>query len=838
MTQTFGLKLDNDLKMDKFLQLTVATTRKILKCERVIIYSAKELSKGLVLAESFSSKQVSIIGKRIKDPFLTGKYFEMYSYGMPVAIDDIYLTDQNTNDLKDLIKLGVKSLMLAPIAQDNQLVALLAAYKCSQIQLWHHETVIFLTEKANEVSSTLAEISQASNSQDYDLVEKLAKNLNYLTIQPKEVSKENNYRKQQEPKMLTPAAQSPPVSDSKILDKLEQENILNLKVEEVRRILNCDRVLIHTVNQDNSATLLAESVAVGCSKVQDQVIERLYFESKYKKLYRQGKSQAISNIYESKLSQDYLQQLQQLEVKAILVTPILNKGKLFGLLVAHQCSDIRQWGQTENFWLSQIASQISLAIENAQLFLDAQKLRQQLQEENKWTEYFTNTIQKIRQSLKTKDILQTSVEEVKRILNCDRVVVYALNQDNYGIIINESVGNGWVQSQSKQIKDLCCESKYLEEYHNGKVRAIDNIYNSGLTQSYIGQLEKLEVKANLVTPIINEGKLFGLLVAHQCSAPRQWQQVEIRWIAQIATQISFALDNAQLSEQLNQSTQMSQQVFRQKYGQIESLKHQIVEILTDKGYAYQNLSQETMGQYETTMNALYQIQKSADSFSAIPLNLQQVTFQGQQNDLVLQNTQENLQGLVNNISQAQNTFETVAEELENCGSSSFQQIFDRVNTFKVLGNQIVQQSMSILKFVNRNQIENNEQNSLVDLSDTMLSLLQQLFEVTAQIDPLFTNIKTDFENKTSLLKSGTQQLIKGIGEFKTVNEGLDQVITLNQQMSTIMGKITKSIENHQESSTFTYDSVKNLAGIAERISEQSIIINQSFQKLVALVQQL
>ena len=628
MIQTFGLKLDNDLKMDKFFQQTVETTRKILKCDRVMIYSAKELSKGLVLAESLAPKQASILGKTIKDPFLTGKYLEMYSYGIPVAIDDIYITDKNTNDLKDLIKLGVKSLMIAPIAQDDQLVALLVAHQCSQVQLWHHETVIFLTEKANAVGSALTKISQAGNSQDFSIVEKLAKNIHCSTVQPKELSNGNNHLKQQQPKMLTPAAPSLPVADfnSKILDKLGQENILNLKVEEVRRILNCDRVLIHSVNQDNSGTVLAESVAVGWSKVQDKVIDRLYFESKYRKLYRQGKSQAISNIYQSKLSQDYLQQLQQLEVKAILVTPILNEGKLFGLLIAHQCSAPRQWRQTENFWVSQIATQISLAIENAQLFLDAKRLRQQLQDENKWTEYFTHTIQKIRHSLKTPDILQTSVEEVRRILNCDRVVVYALNQDNYGIIINESVGIGWVESQGQEIKDLCFESKYLEEYHNGKVRAINSIYESGLTQCYIEQLEKLEVKANLVTPIINEGKLFGLLVAHQCSAPRQWQQVEIRWIAQIATQIGFALDNAKLIEQLNHSAQVSQQVFRHKYEQIESLKNQIVEILTDKGYAYQNLSQETMGQYETTMNALYQIQQSADSFSAIALNIKQVTF--------------------------------------------------------------------------------------------------------------------------------------------------------------------------------------------------------------------
>ncbi len=60
-----------------------------------------------------------------------------------------------------------------------------------------------------------------------------------------------------------------------------------------------------------------------------------------------------------------------------------------------------------------------------------------------------------------------------------------------------------------------------------------------MTKCYIEQLEKLEVKANLVTPIINEGELFGLLVAHQCSDFRAWQEPEVRWVAQIATQVGF-----------------------------------------------------------------------------------------------------------------------------------------------------------------------------------------------------------------------------------------------------------------------------------------------------------
>ena len=83
----------------------------------------------------------------------------------------------------------------------------------------------------------------------------------------------------------------------------------------------------------------------------------------------------------------------------------------------------------------------------------------------------------------------------------------------------------------------------------------ENIYDANMTDCYLEQLEKLEVKANLVAPILHEQKLFGLLIAHQCSEPRSWQQYEIRWLTQIAQQVGFALDNAELLKQSQNQAQ-------------------------------------------------------------------------------------------------------------------------------------------------------------------------------------------------------------------------------------------------------------------------------------------
>ncbi|MDJ0650252.1 MAG: GAF domain-containing protein [Xenococcaceae cyanobacterium MO_188.B19] len=842
MTQTFGLKLGSDQKIAKFLKLTVEITRKTLKCDRVIIYSASQSTTGLVLAESVEQEYPSVLGKTIKDPFLKGRYHEMYSYGMPVAIDDIGLTDRSKSELKDLEQFGVKSLMMAPIVIDNKLLALLVAHQCSQIKLWHHEAVIFLTEKANATGLALSQKPSITNGANADNIKQLPPNNYEQEVKTTQQLENNDQIIQFNQNKHKAIVESEPSSSLSILqaerqNETEQANVLSRKVEEIRRILNCDRMIIYSLNPDNYGKITSESVAFGWLKVQGKIIEDPCLASQYLDQYRSGKSQTINNIYQSDLSQEYIKQLEQLEAKACLVAPIINERRLFGLLCAHQCSNPRQWEQTEIFWLAQIAKQVGFILDNTELLANAKRLRQQAADESKWTEHFTNAIQKIRQSLNTQDILNNSVEVVRQTLKCDRVVVYGINPNNSGIIVAESVTNDWIKAKGKVIDELGFESQDQQQYLTGKVQAINNIYQSNLTPRYIEQLEKLQVKANLAAPILNEGKLFGLLVAHQCNNNRQWEQTEIRWVAQISAQIGFALENAKVIKQLEKSAEANKELVQRKYKQIENLKQAIVDVLGKNGYAYQSLSQEAMGQSEITINVLSQIKKTADSLNAIALNIKQIQFQGQQNELAAQTTQQSLERGVKNLSNAQGTVDNVAMGLEDF-SNSCQEIFQTVKTVKDLSKQIVQKSMNIARAINSNQIPDSEQDSIVSSSDAIFALMQQLFETTAKVELQFANTQSEINNKAAILDSGKQQLISGIGEFQSITPKIDQLVTVNQQMTSSLENTSQSLENQIQSSNFANDSIQDVVDVAEKISEQSMIITESFQQLVELVQQL
>ena len=792
------------------LPASVKEVRRVLECDRVVVYSLdKNLRYGEVIAESVAPGWTRALNKKIEDPCFEPTYRDKYLNGRVRAWGNIYesgLTDCYIRQLEDL---EVKANLVAPIISEGNLFGLLVAHQCSDFRTWQEAEIRWTAQIATQVGFAL------DNA-------KLLADAKRLQAQLENEAKLTKY--------FTDAVRY-------IRESLQREDILEISVEEVRRVLNCDRVVVYSLDKNlRYGEVIAESVAPGWTRALNRKIDDPCFEPTYRDKYRDGRVRAWSNIYEAGMSKCYVEQLEKLEVKANLVTPVVSKGQLFGLLVAHQCSEFRDWQAPEIRWVTQIATQVGFALDNAKLLTDARQLQQQVENEGKWTEYFTDATQYIRQSIKTGDILKTSVKEVRRILDCDRVLVYSLDENlRYGEVIAESVAPGWTRALNRKIDDPCFETTHREQYRNGRVRVWNNIYEAGMTKCHIEQLERLEVKANLVTPIVNEGQLFGLLVAQQCSDFRNWQPPEVRWVTQIATQVGFALDNAKLLEQLQESHQQSDRLSHQRSEHTEALKGQVVEILADNGNAYQTLSQEAMRQSETTIEVLHQIQQVADSFKTIALSVQQIELQAQQNNLAVRDTQESLKRSTKGISDLQRMVQSVAVGFDRLAYSA-QKLGETVNSIRDLSRQIVQQSMSITRVVNRSQIDAESQNSILDLSDTIFTLMQQLFEASARVEPLFVNIQTEVKKKALTLNSGTQQVV-GTGDLQTVGQKLERVVALNQKLNAAIESISNSVENQTQSSTFAKDSVQEVAGIAERISEQSMTITQSFNQLLALVQQ-
>lgn len=174
-------------------------------------------------------------------------------------------------------------------------------------------------------------------------------------------------------------------------------------------------------------------------------------------------------------------------------------------------------------------------------------LRQQVERERMMTEI----AQRIRQSLNLEEILRTAVSEVQQFLQVDRVFIYRFEPDWSGKVIVESVISGCLSIEGTKVTDsFFSQPSNRKLYQQGRVQAIADIHTEPLSQCHLDLLARLQVRANLVVPIVQGEQLWGLLVANGCMEPRQWQPIELDLLKQLSTQLAIAIQQSELHQQV------------------------------------------------------------------------------------------------------------------------------------------------------------------------------------------------------------------------------------------------------------------------------------------------
>jgi len=274
---------------------------------------------------------------------------------------------------------------------------------------------------------------------------------------------------------------------------------------------------------------------------------------------------------------------------------------------------------------------------------DRKQAQEELQRQNKRSQLFAEVTLKIRQSLHIEDILQTAVTEVQRILASDRVLIFQFYSNGFGKIVTEAVAPSCISVLGLNLTDGYLASEYLSRYSQGRVYTIADVEKADLPPCLLEFMREFEIKAKLAVPILLKEKLWGLLIAHQCTSPRHWSSFETELLRQLADQIGIALAQAQLLEQeTHQRLELArsnaeldkfahvashdlQEPLRKILAFGERLKTKYGEVLTEQGYDYLERMQKAAERMQTLINdllTLSRITTKAQPF--VPVNLAQV----------------------------------------------------------------------------------------------------------------------------------------------------------------------------------------------------------------------
>ena len=337
------------------------------------------------------------------------------------------------------------------------------------------------------------------------------------------------------------------------------DTLLKITVAQIREKIGCDRALIYQFTSLDTGNVLAESKTLGWTPTLGENIPVIIFGLYTNQDYIQPV--VLDDISQIQLTPYQKQLLDKFQIKASLSLPIVVEGKVWGLLAVNNCLSTRQWQEVEISLLSQITTELLYKLQSFEFKKEEQQRILAKKSVNK-------VIDKILRTSNVDKLFQTTTQEVRQLLKCDRVGVYRFKPDWSGEFVAESVGNGWVKMVTSDFY-MVWEDTYLQDtqggrYAKGESFVAKDIYKMGHAQCHIDILEQYEIKAYIIAPIFAGEKLWGLLAAYQNSGPRDWQSWEETFVTQIGLQFGLAISQGEYLEQMHKKSEQLAQIVEQE----------------------------------------------------------------------------------------------------------------------------------------------------------------------------------------------------------------------------------------------------------------------------------
>ena len=328
------------------------------------------------------------------------------------------------------------------------------------------------------------------------------------------------------------------------------EGLLSSVVSDVRQHFQVDRVLIYRFQNETEGTVVAESLAAGYTPSLNEALPAIAFGATSPE---EAEQQVVSLIdaAQATLSPRQQQLLAQFQTRASLSVPILLE-KAWGLIVVQQCANAQQWNDTQLTLLYKVVMELRLGLQSLEL-------RQEKFKAEQYERALPDIINKIGDASFIENACQTAVQEVRQLLNVERVAIYKFRSDYFGDFVYESESGGW-----PSLVGSAWEDTYMKENNGGRFQRdesyiADDVTLAGLSDCHIDILDHFGIKSFAVVAIKQGEKLWGLLSAFQHSGPRHWLGREATLLAEVGRKLGATLqDSAYLTQLQDQSVQMAQ----------------------------------------------------------------------------------------------------------------------------------------------------------------------------------------------------------------------------------------------------------------------------------------
>ncbi len=776
---------------------TLHELRQLLEVDRVAIYRFNADGGGNFTQEAYGTESSNWAGVELPQRWQT--HYQTHTQNwIPQQLstwvfDTPGLQDSDSAIALILHQFQVQSSAIAPIFRDGQLWGLLGAYQSQKAHVWTEFERGCLSQISSQVGLALqqAESLQVAQQQRQQL-EQIA---------------------DQEEFML------------RFVDRIHKsqrlDTILNITTQDLRQLLGTDRVVIYRFNLNGSGQFISESVASGwrsilgtawsapigncqaLTQLRTEGIMRVSHETRLlapTQVQTHAHEFCVDDILASQLPGAYVDLIESLGARSYLLTALYVGNRLWGFLGAYHNAAVRHWQPSDRKLIHQVGTQLAIAIQQSE---QTELLAQAAEHEKALSRIYN----KIRRSLDIPTAFSTTTQEVRQILEADRVVVYRFNSDWSGTFVAESVVSGWQSALNQgfaadlakcpSLIQLQQEGETLDQsdpYSRRKLHAgfcVDDIYEMDFPSHYIEALDILSARAYLITPLFLGNKLWGLLAVYQNGKPRKWSIQETKLLDNIGAQFSTALQQAVALEKVQSQSQLLTEAAEREKAAKEMLQRHAIQVLMSVRPAFDG---------DLTVRAPVtedEVGTIADAYNNTLQSLRRIVMQVQDSTANLAATSNRSEQAISDLArQAQFQFQALLRTLD--------QIQDMADTTEAVTSNAQQVEQAVQRANETVQIGDRAMNRTVDgilgIRETVAETgkkIKRLSESSQKISRV-VNVINNFTSQTQLLALNASIEATRAGEYgRGFSVVADEVRSLARQSAVATTEIEKLVQEIQ-----------------------------------------
>jgi twitching motility protein PilJ/methyl-accepting chemotaxis protein PixJ len=473
------------------------------------------------------------------------------------------------------------------------------------------------------------------------------------------------------------------------------------------------------------------------------------------------------------------------------------------------------------------------------------------------------------------------LDDARKNLNVDRILIYRFTADGGGEIVAESVARGWPSALITKIDRSFVSEQQLQAYIEGTVEPMNNILEANLQPEQLRSMERLEIKASVEVPILNEGRPYALLMAHLCEAPHNWQASEVNFLKQLAAQMGLSLDRVLLLEQTEELAQEQRQLkeslqkralellqevdpiskgdltirakvtadeigtiadsynatvgnLRKIVLQVQTAASQVAQTTSTNEASIQSLSKEALRQAEEIGQALERAQEMAESVRLVAANAEEASAAVLEASQTVEEGDEAMNRTVDGILAIRETVAETAKKVKHLGESS-QKISTVVNLISTFAAQT---NLLALNASIEAARAGEEGRGFAVVADEVRSLARQSAEATNEIEKLVAAIQGETNEVVAAMEAGTEQVVMGTKLVDETRQSLNKITATSSKISALVASITQATVIQSQASEAVTQTMTNVAGIAEKTSKEASFVSSSFEQLLKVAQAL